>query len=42
MEPESGGVMLAELTMKSPGQLHFQMVGGDKSDPGLEFQQASK
>jgi hypothetical protein len=37
MEPDSGGVMLAELTLKAPGNLHFQMVGADKGDPGLDF-----
>jgi tetratricopeptide (TPR) repeat protein len=40
MEPDAGGVMLAELTMKSPGNLHFQMIGGEKNDPGLDFTKA--
>ncbi len=38
MEPEAGGVLVAELTLKSPGQLLFKMVGSDKSDTGLDFQ----
>jgi tetratricopeptide (TPR) repeat protein len=38
MEPDSGGVMLAELTVKEPNTLHFKMIGGAKDDPGLEFQ----
>jgi tetratricopeptide (TPR) repeat protein len=37
MEPDSGGVLLAELTLKGPDSLHFQMVGGEKDDPGLDF-----
>jgi uncharacterized protein (TIGR03066 family) len=41
MEPETGGVMLAELTMKSPGQMLFHIVGSDKKDPGLEFQKSN-
>lgn len=37
MEPDSGGVMLAELTVKEPDVLHFKMIGGGTSDPGLDF-----
>jgi tetratricopeptide (TPR) repeat protein len=37
MEPDTGGVMLAELTQKSPDMLHFKMIGGASNDPGLEF-----
>jgi hypothetical protein len=37
MEPDSGGVLLAELTAPTPDKLHFQMVGGDQDDPGLDF-----
>ena len=37
MEPDGGGVMLAELTVKGPEALHFKMVGGAADDPGLEF-----
>jgi Flp pilus assembly protein TadD len=43
MEPDSGGVLLAELTLKDPDTLHFKMIGGASGDPGLEFRrQASK
>jgi tetratricopeptide (TPR) repeat protein len=37
MEPDTGGVLLAELTAKAPDGLHFKMVGGPKDDPGLDF-----
>jgi tetratricopeptide (TPR) repeat protein len=37
MEPDSGGVLLAELTAKGQDSLHFKMVGGDKNDAGLDF-----
>jgi hypothetical protein len=37
MEPDSGGVMLAEVTLKEPDTLHFKMIGGASKDPGLEF-----
>jgi tetratricopeptide (TPR) repeat protein len=37
MEPDGGGTMLAELTVKGPDTLHFKMVGGATDDPGLEF-----
>ena len=38
MEPDTGGVMLAELTQKGPDSLHFKMIGGGTAnDPGLEF-----
>ena len=37
MEPDSGGVLLAELTLKEPDTLHFTMIGGAADDPGLEF-----
>jgi tetratricopeptide (TPR) repeat protein len=37
LEPDSGGVMLAELTQKMPGALHFKMIGNAADDPGLEF-----
>jgi hypothetical protein len=43
MEPDSGGVMLAELTSKGPDTLQFKMIGGKSDDPGLEFRrEASK
>jgi tetratricopeptide (TPR) repeat protein len=37
MEPDSGGVLLAELTVKEPDTLHFKMIGGAADDTGLEF-----
>jgi tetratricopeptide (TPR) repeat protein len=37
MEPDSGGVLLAELTATAPETLHFKMIGGAKNDPVLEF-----
>jgi predicted Zn-dependent protease len=37
MEPDGGGVMLAELSLKAPNDLHFQIVGAPDKDPGLEF-----
>jgi hypothetical protein len=37
MEPDGGGVLLAELTLKEPDLLHFQMISGESKDPGLEF-----
>jgi tetratricopeptide (TPR) repeat protein len=37
MEPDSGGVLLAELTVKDPDTLHFKMIGGASDDPGLDF-----
>jgi tetratricopeptide (TPR) repeat protein len=41
MEPDTGGVMLAELTLKEPDSLRFKMVGGKSDDPGLEFRRES-
>jgi tetratricopeptide (TPR) repeat protein len=38
MEPDSGGIMLAELSVKGPDNLHFKMIGGKSDDPGLDFQ----
>jgi hypothetical protein len=37
MEPDSGGVLLAELTLKEPDTLHFKMIGGTSNDAGLDF-----
>ena len=37
MEPDTGGVLLAELTVKEADRLHFKMVGGAKNDAGLDF-----
>jgi tetratricopeptide (TPR) repeat protein len=41
MEPDTGGVLLAELTAKGPDALHFKMVGGATDDPGLEFRRSA-
>jgi hypothetical protein len=41
MEPDSGGVMLAEIAIKEPDTLHFKMIGGASDDPGLEFRRGS-
>jgi hypothetical protein len=41
MEPDSGGVLLAELTAKEPDTLHFKMISGASDDPGLEFKRES-
>jgi hypothetical protein len=38
MEPDSGGTMLAEVSLKEPNTLHFKMIGGKSDDPGLNFQ----
>jgi tetratricopeptide (TPR) repeat protein len=38
MEPDTGGVLLAELTATGPDTLHFKMIGGASDDPGLKFQ----
>jgi hypothetical protein len=37
MEPDSGGIMVAELTARGGDALHFKMVSGAADDPGLEF-----
>jgi tetratricopeptide (TPR) repeat protein len=37
MEPEKGGVLLAELTAQGPDTLRFKVVGGAKDDTGLQF-----
>jgi tetratricopeptide (TPR) repeat protein len=37
MEPDGGGVLLAELTARGPDTLHFKMIGGATDDPGLGF-----
>jgi uncharacterized protein (TIGR03066 family) len=42
MEPDSGGVMLAELTQKGANDLQFQMIGGGTKDPGLNFRRGEK
>jgi tetratricopeptide (TPR) repeat protein len=37
MEPDTGGVLLAELTQDGRDGLHFQMIGGATKDRGLAF-----
>jgi tetratricopeptide (TPR) repeat protein len=37
MEPDTGGVLLAELSAKAPDTLHFKMINGSPDEPGLEF-----
>ena len=37
MEPDSGGILLAELSTKGQDTLNFKMIGGNSDDPGLEF-----
>jgi tetratricopeptide (TPR) repeat protein len=37
MEPDSDGILLADLVMKDVNTMHFQVVGAPKGDPGLEF-----
>jgi uncharacterized protein (TIGR03066 family) len=37
MEPESGGVMLAEVTQPQGGSFGFQLLGAPPGDPGLKF-----
>jgi uncharacterized protein (TIGR03066 family) len=40
MEPESGGVMLAEVTPPTKGGFGFQLLGAPPGDPGLKFAKA--
>lgn len=37
LEPDAGGVMLAEITEPKSGTFTFRVVGEPKSDPGLTF-----
>jgi tetratricopeptide (TPR) repeat protein len=37
MEPESGGVMLAQVTPPRGGRFGFQLLGAPPDDPGLTF-----
>jgi uncharacterized protein (TIGR03066 family) len=41
MEPESGGVMLAEVTQPQGGSFGFQLLGAPPGDPGLKFVKGS-
>jgi uncharacterized protein (TIGR03066 family) len=38
MEPQTGGVMLAEVTQPENARFSFQLLGAPPGDPGLEFQ----
>jgi tetratricopeptide (TPR) repeat protein len=37
MEPDSGGILLAELSQNGSDTLHFKMIGGASDSPPLEF-----
>jgi tetratricopeptide (TPR) repeat protein len=37
MEPESGGVMLAEVSPPQAGRFQFALLGAPPGDPGLQF-----
>jgi len=37
MEPDTGGVMLAEVTQPQGGRFDFRLLGAPPGDPGLEF-----
>ena len=37
MEPQGGGVMIAELTPPKNGSFNFQLAGAPPGDPGLKF-----
>jgi hypothetical protein len=37
LEPDAGGVMLAEITEPQAGTFVFRTVGAPKNDPGLTF-----
>ena len=39
MEPDAGGVMVAEISPPEGGAFHFQVVGGPPGDGGLVFKQ---
>jgi len=42
MEPDGGGTMLAELAMKAPNSMKFNMVGAPANDPGLDFKRSAQ
>jgi tetratricopeptide (TPR) repeat protein len=42
MEPDTGGILLAELTKEGADNLQFQMVGGTKKESPLKFQRGAK
>jgi tetratricopeptide (TPR) repeat protein len=39
LEPDAGGIMLAEITTPQNGAFDFRTVGAPKTDKGLQFQQ---
>jgi tetratricopeptide (TPR) repeat protein len=41
LEPDTGGVLLAELTAQGQDNLNFKMVGGPKDDTGLGFRRGT-
>jgi hypothetical protein len=41
LEPDAGGVMLAEISVPQGGAFVFQTVGAAKGDPGLKFKKGS-
>jgi hypothetical protein len=41
MEPDTGGILLAELTARDQDNLHFKMIGGAKDDAGLSFRRGN-
>jgi hypothetical protein len=41
MEPDTGGVLVAELTLQEADRLHFKMIGGAKDDTGLDFRRGA-
>jgi hypothetical protein len=42
MELDTGGVMLAELTLGGPDTLSFKVIGGAKEEPPLEFRRGKQ
>jgi tetratricopeptide (TPR) repeat protein len=38
LEPQTGGVMLAQVTQPQGGRFDFQLLGAPPGDPGLKFQ----
>ena len=37
LEPQTGGVMLAQITQAEAGRFDFQLLGAPPGDPGLSF-----
>lgn len=42
MQPDGGGTMLMELKQSGPENLHADIVGAAKGDPGLDFKRTGK